>query len=576
MRLNQKNPNSTLGGIKTWEDVAILVILAGAVVLKLLLLLTSQSAIDGDEAVVGIMAKHILEGKAAPMVFYGQNFGGGALIEALIALPFFASFEISSPALKAAGLIVFMALLVMVYIFVKKRFGIRPALISISFLALSPTFVEWALKTRGGHILSLFWGMAICHVLFERVLPLASQQSVVPHARPVRSYRNAVFSLGLLCGLNIWILHTNVVLVLLVLVFWLGSTWRYQFFKGVSAMALGIALGLVPLALHAIQTEQPLFDVLLRPRDGMLAPSPINAWRNLAALVEWLGPSVFTPRLDGNIALYHDGHIPFYSKLLFVSVLGATVWLMITAGKAVLALRLKSLAATDQSRVFVAAFIASYLAAFTLIDPEANQPRYLLPLTPFWIIALALSFEQMFLQRRRLMHYTGYVVLAIFLGIGGLVHVQWMFRPPSFYFAGNVYEYLAQEKVVQLIRFLRDRGIRYAYIPDHLMEWKTIFESREQIIAARLDRSHRYKPYVDAINQAVINEGKPYAVVLIRTQEAYSRWVMENVGQLIEQISRGTNIRSQSFGEYILVYYDFPGPIFAPLTAPESGAHEGK
>jgi hypothetical protein len=63
-------------------------ILVGALLLKIALLLTSQSGADGDEAVVGVMAKHMLEGKEFPLVFYGQHYGGGATVEAALAANF--------------------------------------------------------------------------------------------------------------------------------------------------------------------------------------------------------------------------------------------------------------------------------------------------------------------------------------------------------------------------------------------------------------------------------------------------------------------------------------------------------
>src|SRR6185369_9274700 len=42
---------------------------------------------DSDQAIVGLMAKHLSEFRAVPLFFYGQNYMLGA--EAWIAVPFF-------------------------------------------------------------------------------------------------------------------------------------------------------------------------------------------------------------------------------------------------------------------------------------------------------------------------------------------------------------------------------------------------------------------------------------------------------------------------------------------------------
>ena len=107
-------------------------ILIRALLVKGALLLTSQSGADGDEAVVGVMDKHMLEGKDFPLVFYGQHYGGGAAVEAALAAIYFALFGVPSIALKAAGLTCFIGILVLTYAFATKNLGARPALFAVS------------------------------------------------------------------------------------------------------------------------------------------------------------------------------------------------------------------------------------------------------------------------------------------------------------------------------------------------------------------------------------------------------------------------------------------------------------
>ncbi|MEZ5283502.1 MAG: hypothetical protein R2712_01585 [Vicinamibacterales bacterium] len=38
-------------------------------------LLSPHLFLDGDEAVIGLMARHVADGRALPLFFYGQNYG---------------------------------------------------------------------------------------------------------------------------------------------------------------------------------------------------------------------------------------------------------------------------------------------------------------------------------------------------------------------------------------------------------------------------------------------------------------------------------------------------------------------
>src|SRR5262245_12998859 len=60
------------------EAAAILLICTGGVAAKIALMLTSQRALDGDEAIVGLMARHVQQGLSHPLIFYGQAYDAGA------------------------------------------------------------------------------------------------------------------------------------------------------------------------------------------------------------------------------------------------------------------------------------------------------------------------------------------------------------------------------------------------------------------------------------------------------------------------------------------------------------------
>src|SRR5580765_6225791 len=57
-----------------------------------------QSDFDSDQAVVGLMAKHLADGRAFPLFYYGQHYM--LAVEPWLAAPFFKVFGASIAALK--------------------------------------------------------------------------------------------------------------------------------------------------------------------------------------------------------------------------------------------------------------------------------------------------------------------------------------------------------------------------------------------------------------------------------------------------------------------------------------------
>ena len=48
-----------------------LLILTGTAILRFVILFVSQTHVTSDEAIIGLMGKHILEGRYFPFYFYG-------------------------------------------------------------------------------------------------------------------------------------------------------------------------------------------------------------------------------------------------------------------------------------------------------------------------------------------------------------------------------------------------------------------------------------------------------------------------------------------------------------------------
>src|ERR1051325_6349951 len=89
--------------------LALFVLIAAA---RFVILLTSQTHVHSDEAIIGLMGKHILEGRYFPFYMYGQPYNAGGAWEAYVAAVPFAVFGAGVLPLK--GMIVVLSLLCLV------------------------------------------------------------------------------------------------------------------------------------------------------------------------------------------------------------------------------------------------------------------------------------------------------------------------------------------------------------------------------------------------------------------------------------------------------------------------------
>lgn len=138
-----------------------------AIGFKVALLLTSQSMADGDEAVTGLMATHILERGVHPIYPYGVQYGAGAGVDAHLAALLFAVFGVSDVALKAAGGLVWLATLGLVYATAARMAGLWAGSAAALLYAFAPQGAEWSLKVAGGHGVAVLLAVAAV-ALIER------------------------------------------------------------------------------------------------------------------------------------------------------------------------------------------------------------------------------------------------------------------------------------------------------------------------------------------------------------------------------------------------------------------------
>src|SRR5262249_1100291 len=126
--------------------IGIFVLIAAA---RVAILLTSQTHVHSDEAIIGLMGKHILEGRYFPFYMYGQPYNAGAAWEAYLAAIAFAFFGVSVISLKSCTVVLSLLCLFAFYCMCLALYEQRTALWATVVFALTPSLLKWNYQVRG-------------------------------------------------------------------------------------------------------------------------------------------------------------------------------------------------------------------------------------------------------------------------------------------------------------------------------------------------------------------------------------------------------------------------------------------
>lgn len=129
------------------------------IVVRVWMLLNPMGGLDADEAIVGLMSRHILEGEF-PMYYWGQLHGGPH--EPLITAGFFQVFGPSTLVLKIVAILLSAAGCVLLWRVGRRTVGEPAATIgALMFWVWPAAFVWWTVKSRGFYHAALVIGLGI-------------------------------------------------------------------------------------------------------------------------------------------------------------------------------------------------------------------------------------------------------------------------------------------------------------------------------------------------------------------------------------------------------------------------------
>jgi hypothetical protein len=428
-----------------WREIWLAGVILGLILPRAYLVLKFRSTlIDSDEAIVGLMARHILQGRELPIWYYGQAYLGS--LEPAWTAVLFAVMGATPIVLKLATFCWFCAALVVQYLLAREIAGPLTARLNTLLLCTSPAFLAiYSFKAMGGYMAMLFLGTFAL---------LVSTRALRGELTPQRAAL-----LGLSLGLAWWT-HFLAVAYIVPIVLILGIKFRDRLLSRASGVfAACFLVGSFPFWLYNV----------------------FRSWRSLELRAPHYEPfgSAMLGFFQTAIPIFLGTRAPYAKSDYFL--FGSLIALVLFVVAAVVPLRLhfvesrrKQILNGSTLLLGILAFIP-FLFAASGFGGTANEPRYLIPLYSGIYVLILMGFSK-----------------PIQLALAGLllfVHLNGTLRVTS----GPE----NSEPTAPLVAFLQKNHIRTAYTP-YWNAYRLTFESGEEIIATPTTHDLvRYVPYLD-------------------------------------------------------------------------------
>jgi len=241
-------------------------------------LFASQTHVHSDEAIIGLMGKHILEGRHFPFYMYGQPYNAGAAWEAYVAAVAFALFGVGVVPLKSCIVLLSLLCLFLFYRMGCALYDRRTAVFATIAFALAPSLLKWHFQVRGYSW--YFLSIPVLMLLFASI-----ESASVPKPRTLLLF-------GLASGLTIWCLELAVPVVAAL---WLLLILRRRMsLINAPGGLIGLLLGYAPVIvfnfIHRFSNWR--YVLIESPGGGFSALFQLPSWRRifLDEMPKFFGP----------------------------------------------------------------------------------------------------------------------------------------------------------------------------------------------------------------------------------------------------------------------------------------------
>lgn len=423
------------------------IIILLVVVSRLPQLLSPHLILDGDECVVGLMAKHFTEGKDIPFFFYGQQYGF-AFIEVLAISVGYLLVGISGVVVKLSVLALWIVGVLSLYRAMVRMDGGRrkTAFIAILLLVLAPTWAAWSMKARGGYITAFMLSSVILWLL-----------SGDGHKRIV----------WLLTGvLSVFIFYSQPLWLPGLLPFVVYALLRR---RGVRNL-LWLMVGMLPAIVFFI----------------MIRPDVQGGWHPHVFAIPDLHRILIT---DGYIVDNMTGYYYLQQVQQAPWPVMFFVYVFITALLLTIVVVLYRILLHKQRDALVIVALCSLLANLAyLCCVDVTSPRYALPFFGYALLFLFIVYRD---TNARIVLQ----VVSLAMLLPGVFAVYGFGDRDEDGDRGE-----PRQDIVEAVAKMKKQGVAYVYCAGPLLQWKLAFYSREAIIPRYLYAADRYMPYVHAVD----------------------------------------------------------------------------
>ncbi|MDX2140617.1 MAG: glycosyltransferase family 39 protein [Chloroflexota bacterium] len=502
-----------------------------ALIGRVLLLASDSVSFHSDEAIVGLMARHILAGER-PTFFYGQAYMGS--LDAWLVAMGFRLFGESVTTIRLVQSALYLLVVASAYAaaWALTRSHTATVVTMLTFAIGSPLLTLYTTATLGGYNETLLFG----HLLVAIGVDLGEQDNDLSNKHLLW------LALGLTAGIGWW---TNALIVVYALPvgIWLLLQLRARVLPGALIALVGFVIGSAPWWVYALQND-------LAPLRFFL-PDVLGGRETVGAVI----PSVpFDQRLFGLLlfGLPSVTGLRFpWSGEFFAPVVGLVV-------AAVFAVALYQLARRgDMAQRVISFGMIAFLCALFLLTRFSSDPsgRYFLPLTlPFgvalglWVAGIPRPLKSV---ENRFSVAAALVVLVLGYFAAGQISAA---RAPL----GFTTQFVAQTHLpntddAALIAWLNENDIQHGYTT-YWISFRLAFLSAEriQLSAALPDKSDlAYTPAFEryALYRTATDAAQNIAYITANIPElegALEAWFVDS----------GTRYQVAQVGIY-RIYYDF-------------------
>ncbi len=514
---------------QTRVDLLILgVIILLGLVLRLDSLVASNFIIDADEGIVGLMAKHISEGRGVPVFYYGQHYMGS--LEAILISPFIEFFCATPAVLKIVPLLFSLGLIWVVYFIGLEVGGGFVARVAALLIAVAPSpLIVWSTKARGGFIELVFIGAV---ALWLTCRWLKKEQPRVLDT----------VVLGLVLGVGWWVNNQIIYFLPPIGFFLLAGLWKRSgwgtilrhLLSGLAAFIVGGA----PFWIYNLNHRWISFEMFKASDSGELGEHLSGLFTTAIPII--LGAKRFWEAED-----------LFPHALLIVSVTYALLLLILITTRS---RELRALFGFQVEREkpveLLLLFVVTSLAVFTLssFGYLVQAPRYLLPIYVGLDVLVAVALSRVYNWNKAL----GLLGIGVLLGI----------NLASGYWGGRVVP--GEPFVAKGERVARDNTELVAWLGAHNVSWvrtnywigyRLAYETAEQVRFVIFSPPYQVRiPEYEIEGRKVNAEKVPYVLVPVQADG-----VKAALGAL------GMSFKEERVGSYVVLY---------EVRAKESGLEE--